>query len=214
MTIRCLVCDHNDAGHRHACDQCVTKTQRQLRELETYDAVLYVFTTPSRNGIPSRGAPGYGSRSPARDDVIVATDLRSKGDPLGPDDTEQPILSIPAGVHWIANGVRHELQPTTPMPPRWTVTTEVAYLLGQLPNVAMCTWVDRFAGMVSKLHKQARALAHDQPPRPLGTCLGVDCGGLVYQTWRGDIEGARCSTCLRSYTGLDLVRLSVAQEAS
>jgi hypothetical protein len=208
MTVRCLLCDQRDAGHRYACDHCVTGLQRQLREIETYAAVLPILAQPGRSGMPSRGAPGYGSRSPANDDVIVAMDARSKGDPLGPDDTTSPIISIPAGVHYIANGVRHEQGWVTPL--RWTITSEVAFLLGRVPHAAMHQWVTTFATMVGKLHRQARALAHDQPPRPLGVCLGVDCDGQVYPRH----DGARCNTCLRVYTGLDLARLGAAQEAT
>lgn len=211
MSIRCLVCDHHDAGHRYACDHCILKIQRQLREIGTYWDLLPHLATPIR-GATGRGTPGYASRSPARDDVLVALDIRSTGDILGPDDVDEPLMSIWAAVDHIVQWVRR----SDPSPPRWGGGT--GYLRSRVQYVVMTKDITVLAHQVSRLHNQLRALAHDQPPRPLGTCLGVDsdgeCGGNVYQTWRDQQEGARCTRCLRIYTGLDLVRLSVAQEAS
>jgi hypothetical protein len=210
MTIRCLICDHNDAGHRYACDHCIQKTQRQVREIGTYWNLLTTTAMhePTR-GATGRGTPGYTSRPPARLDVIATLDIRSTGDIHGPDDTDQPIVSITAAIHHITTWINT----TTGQP-----GSGYGYLLGSVHHVAMTRHIARLASEVSRLHRQLRALAHDAPPRPLGVCLGVDaageCGGAVYQTWRDQVEGARCSRCLRVYTGLDLVRLSVAQEAS
>lgn len=205
--ITCLICDHNDAGHRYACDDDIAKIQKQLREIGTYWDLLSRFPTfrePTRNAT-GRGAPGYTSRPPARLDVIATLDIRSTGDILGPDDIEQPIVSIRAAIRHIATWVNEVTGLSG---------SGYGYLLGSVQRVAMTRSIERLAAEVSHLHRQLRALAHDAPPRPLGTCLGVDCGGNVYQTWRDQVEGARCSRCLRTYTGLDLVRLSVAQEAS
>lgn len=204
MSIRCLICDHNDAGHRYACDDDIAKIQRQLREIGTYWDLLPRLTAPTRNAT-GRGAPGYTSRPPARLDVLATLDIRSTGDILGPDDIEQPIVSITAAIRHIATWVNA----ITGLP-----GSGYGYLLGSVQHVAMTRSIERLANEVSQLHRQLRALAHDAPPRSLGTCIGVECGGAVYQTWRGELEGARCTRCLRIYTGLDLVRLSVAQEAS
>lgn len=210
MSTLCLVCDHQHLGHRYACDDCVIRLQRKLREIDIYWDILAceAMHEPSR-GTTGRMSPGYSSRSPARDDVLVALDIRSSGMVFGADDVDQPTVSITAGVDHLAAWVRdHTDQPCSGL----------YGLLTAVPYAAQCRDVHEFAGWITRLHNQLRVLAHDQPPRPLGRCLKVDrdgdCGGDVYPTWRGEEDGARCSRCGRVYTGLDLVRLSVAQEAS
>jgi hypothetical protein len=206
MSITCLVCDHQHPGHRYACDDCVLKIQRQLRELDTYWDLLPHLVQPTRSAT-GRCSPGYASRPPGRLDVLVALDIRSSGDVYGPDDTDEPLVSLPTGIDYITAWVRK----LDPSPPRWG---GIGYLLSRVPHVAMTQSIALLASQVRILHSRTRALVHDQPPRPLGVCLGVECGGDVYQTWRDQEEGARCTRCRRIYTGLDLVRLSAAQEAS
>jgi hypothetical protein len=215
VSIQCLLCENRDAGHRYACHKCETGLQRKLRHLETY-ASWFLTAEPYR-GAPGRGAPGYGSRSPARDDVIAAMDIRSDGDVFGPDDSPTPIVSIPGGLRYLATWVS-QMDGSRGSAPK-TVRGCVAYLLGRVPHLAMDKKIKTFADQVNILYSQARALAHDQPPKPLGNCMVVDCTGKVFplqvqrdMDTRGD--GARCTTCLRPYSGLDLVRLSVSQETS
>lgn len=204
MTIRCLICDHNDAGHRYACDNDLLKLQHHLRDLDTYWDLLPLLAAPTR-GATGRGSPGYASRSPARDDVLVMLDIRSSGDVYGPDDLDDPLVSLPTGVAHIVTWVRQ----LDPSPPRWA---GIGYLLSRVPHVAMTTHIALFASQVRILHGRARALAHDQPPRPLGTCTAAECDGAVFQTWRDEGVGARCRACSKIYTGLDLLDLPVAQQ--
>lgn len=212
MTTKCLLCPDGDAGHRYACHRCTTGLQRKLRHLETY-ATWYITPMPYR-GAGGRGAPGYSSRSPARDDVIAAMDIRSDGDVKGPDDSPTPIVSIPGGLRHMATWVcrMDESRDTVPK----TITECVAYLLGRVPHLAMDRQIEMFSFQVNVLYSQARALANDRPPGPLGQCLTVTCGGkvLVRNDRDGLPDGGKCEACLRVYTGLDLVRLSAAQEAS
>jgi hypothetical protein len=216
MTADCLVCGQRDAGRLYACDDCIDLIRRRLRELETYALVLAVTLTPLRTGT-SRRAPGYGSRSPARDDAIVMLDLRSRSGGEGPDDEDEPPRSILGGLAQIADWIREEQDVSRPSGPP-ILSREVGYLLGQISWCAGRQWVDELADDVHQLHVQARRLAGDAPPGPLGACIAVGCGGDVYaaslRTRDGREDGARCRACGREYSGLDLVRLQVAQEAS
>lgn len=216
MTGVCLCCEQNDAGRLYACDPCIDTIRRRLRELEQYVLILSITTMPLRTET-SRRAPGYGSRSPARDDVIVALDHRSRAGGEGPDDEDQPTRSLVGGIAALAAFVRDEQQLP---PPRGgpLLSRDVGYLLGHIVWCAGRDWIDELADDVHQLHAQARRLAGDAPPGPLGACIAVGCDGFVYaasiRTRDGREDGARCRHCGREYSGLDLVRLQVAQEAS
>jgi len=220
VSTMCLVCRERDAHHRYACAHCVRGLQRQLRELETYVAVLVVLSAPVRKGMDGV-AGGYGSRAPARDDVMTALDPRSGGgaavwrlrDPRDMDDA--PVRSVTGSIRGIACWIR-DVQDVT-SPPRWSFTSEIAYLMGQMDWAAMHSWIAELADDLTELHRQARVLARDQPPGPINGCLTVGCEGYVYPaTLRestGDThDGARCARCRRVYSGTDLARLYASQQ--
>jgi hypothetical protein len=235
MTI-CLCCDR-DAGHRYACHRCTNTMRRWLRDIEDYAVVLALTATPLRRGLTS-GSLGasFGPRSPIREDVAVFLDVRSRtlpprdhpgmdpadltADGLDPHvDDPNPIRSLPGSVHGIAADLRDRLDHTQPA--TWSLVSELHYLVGAIESCVHSNWVGDLHDDLRELHATARTLAHDQPPAALGTCLVIDCGGIVYPTTirhqdGTEEEGARClnSSCRRTYHGLDLVRLGVAQEAS
>jgi len=204
----CLLCDHRDSGHRYACHRCVRDAQRKLRELETYAAMLPGLTTPGR-GTPGRGTPGYGSRSPARNDVIVTLDLRSKPDGDGPDDEDNPPHSIPREVRRLACWLREEFDETHPR--RWTVSTEIAYLMTQIDRSACNQWIVELAAEIRALWTQARALAHDLPPRPLGPCPNTtdagECGAALFVPLYTDT--VRCRSCRRTWARDEWLNLAM-----
>lgn len=216
-TVKCAICDGE--SYRHACDVCLSSLRRKLREIELFAAWLTTPTllAPSR-GTAGRRSPGYGSRPPVRLDAIVLTDPRPRIDPPEVDeasgvgmDNDDHAWPIVATLSTLAGYIREARQHPTPR--RITLTAEVGYLLGQLDWAANQHGVAELADTIRRLHAQARTVARDRPPPPLGTCITVDCGGLVYPPPpRSDT--ARCNTCRRPYTGLDLVRLRTQQEAS
>lgn len=217
----CLVCTKKDAHHRYACPDCVRNIQRQLRELEDYAVILTVLTAPAVGANGSTRTPGYASKAPASADVLTAMDMRSGGgaavfrlrDPRDMDD--EPIRSIPGSIRGIACWLREDIGES--LVRKWTITTEIAYLLGKIEHCAGDQWIGELADDIHELWQQARALAHDRPPGPLGACLTVTCDGIVWPTSvreKGERhDGGRCKGCNRTYTGLDLVRLHSAQEA-
>jgi hypothetical protein len=208
--VKCVIC--GTGSHRHACDTCLATIRRRLREIELYHSWLHSpdLIAPTR-GTTGRRSAGYGSRPPLRLDVLVLTDRRSRLEPpyvdvdrgigVDVDDQALPILDT---IHTLASHVR--AAQGHPAPAMRRVYIEVGYLLGQLDWCASQPGIATFADHVRQLHAQARAVAHDAPPHPLGTCLAVGCGGQVYPPPpRRDTTS--CSRCHRSYTGLDLVRL-------
>jgi hypothetical protein len=206
----CLVCLRNDA-HRYSCDDCTNTTRRRLREIELYAQWLATpaMLEPTR-GTTGRRSPGYSSRPPARDDVLVMLDHRSRTEPTGPDDEDTPAWSILGTLYAVATYVRGHAHDHAPR--RLTLASELGYLLGRLDWCATQPWADVVLADVRQLHAQARAAAGDRPPNSLGTCTEPDCGGAVYPARLRDpdgsrYDGARCKRCGHPYTGLDLVRL-------
>lgn len=215
--MKCMIC-HNDDAHRHACDSCVTDIRRRLREIELFAAWLATPTmlAPIRGGA-GRRSPGFGSRPPVRLTALVMTDPRSRTEPppvdedrgigVDEDNGAWPILGT---LHILAGHIRQARE--HPAPARVSLASVIGYLLSQVDWAAGDPGVAEFAGQIRRLHTQARTVAHDTPPRPLGTCLSVGCDGRVFPPPpRSDT--AHCSRCDRSYTGLGLVRLRLAQEA-
>lgn len=219
---RCTCCKRNDAGHRHACTNCVTTMRDWLRDLEDYAAILAASAAPSPTG-PRTGSIGaaFGSRPPINTDIASFLDYRSGGgaavwrlrDPRDMDD--EPIRSLPGSIHGIAAWLRDEHDQEHPA--RWTLISELRYLRGQIDACAVESWVDELHDDLRELHHQARQFAHDVP-RALGHCLTATCEGLVFWVMRERagqrVDEARCVGCGRTYTGLDLVRLGAAEEAA
>jgi hypothetical protein len=216
VTATCIVprCNRGDsrpretADDRYACGNCVTALRHTLRGIEVYAALLTIMTLPLQ-GRGERRSPGFGSRSPARDDVIVALDYRSRTAGDGPDDETTPTRSILGTLHQLASWVRDEQDITAPR--EITVTTEIGYLLGGVEYAAHQNWVDEFATDLRELHAQCRRLAGDQPPRPIGRCPTLvgdaECGTPLYTPVRG--EDIHCAGCGRVWPKAEWLRLAM-----
>lgn len=221
MSYQCLTCGR-DAGYRYQCHRCTDNARRWLREIEDYAAVIVSDMDPDRGPMVGSIGAAFGSRPPLSVEKATLLDFRSGGgaavwrlrDPRDMDD--EPIRSLPGSVHGIACWIREERGEDEPR--EWTLVSELRYLRGQIEGCALEQWVDELHEDIGELHRQARRLAHDVPPGELGHCLTVTCDGLVYPALvrdsQGEHDGGRCSGCERTYTGLDLVRLGVAEEAS
>lgn len=204
-------CDR-DARHRYACDTCVDRTRRHLREIEHYTTIIRHTKQPGRGNAGTRRAPGYSSRSPADDTKITADDYRSRSTGEGIDDRDD-VMSIVGTVHGIALGLREELEMT---PSRDTdFAQEIGWLLGKIDWCATQPWAGDIADNIAELHAQTRRLAGDGPPSAVGPCLRPGCGGTVYPALiddphdprHGRVDGGRCQTCRRTYNWPDLAQL-------
>lgn len=211
--MKCLLCAERESQERYACWDCVNDLLGVLRELELYISIL---SPVRRKGDGGRGAPGFGSSSPADDNVVAALDPRSGpgrwNEDLqspyysAPEDTEHWIRSIPGSLTAIASWIAGEREQGLIYPR--TMVRDLGYIRQSLHWCAEQQWVDELSTDLRDLHRQARAHAGDRPQAPLGECLTVTCGGQVY--WVK--TGARCTACRRPYDGLDLIRLGAAQQ--
>lgn len=202
-------CAH-DARHRYACDACVNRVRRHLREIETYTTIVRHTKQPGRGNDGTRRAPGFGSRSPANDTKLAADDTRSLSTGDGVDDRDD-VMSIVGTIHGITLALCEELG--EPCPERPDLTREIGWLLGLVDWCATQSWVGDVADNIAELHAQTRRLAGDGPPGPVGPCLRHGCDGTVYPALiddpqhprTGRIDGGRCGTCGHCYDWADLI---------
>lgn len=194
---------------RHLCPDCTETLRVRLRSCEDYIRIL--SAAPVR-GATSRRKPGYGSVSPARDDVISMMDRRSAITALSPDDEQDPPLNVVEVLGGWARIVDDECYGGTRRPA--TLGDALTTLLVSTEWMAAQPWIDECMTDLRNLHNQLRAVCGDSPPRSIASCnatfYGPTCGGPVFAVE----SGARCSSCAAHYDGLDLVRLRMAQEAA
>ncbi|SFO60173.1 hypothetical protein [Amycolatopsis rubida] len=216
---KCRVCRRADTSSvAYSCNDCVNRLIRLLREIVVYGTlVLPTMVAPVR-GQTGRMSPGYGSASPARDDVIAALDPRSlpgdvdeHGDAVmrRPDDAGSWVASIPGRLAYLANAIAEERDESRP---GGTITADADYIRANAWWLGGQEWVDDAVNDLAELHREAQDLAHDKPGKPIAACLTVTCDGQVF--WGGVGKAAQCRDCRRTYDGLDLVRLEAAQGAT
>lgn len=187
------------------CFPCSNRILRHLRELEDYLPTLSLVKTVK--SADSRGAPGFGSRSPANDTAIHHTDWRSGWDALDG-------LGAVATIHSWANAVREDR--AFQQPKHINLSTEISALRNNHAWIVCQPFVDEYARELREVYVAVRAAANDPVPQAMGKCINMlrtqVCGGTVYEL--SDFSGVKCSSCNRIYTGLDLDRLRVAQEGA
>lgn len=200
------------------CESCIDWVVRTLRDTEECIAELRPVKAKSGGGGVNPNA-GYESSSPAADHVLVMLDPRSKAVGVGrtltgPDDEEHPALSVDVLGGWA------ELA-GWPAGQR-SVRDAVSALLINHRWVTGQDWVVDYVDELTRLHRQAAAAIGDGPPAPVATCTqvyrGEVCGGGIVQWSRMQDDGhhgaggARCLACRKSYGGVELVRLRLAQK--
>lgn len=217
----CLCCGRSGAGHRYACHHCTQDMRRWLVELEDYVVILLATMGPLRSMDTGGIGTAFGSRLPIRADVATLLDYRSGAgaavfrlrDPRDMDD--EPVRSLPGGIHGIACWIREERGDSEPT--SWTLVSELRYLRTQIEECSFAQWVDELHSDLKELHSQARSLARDSP-RPLAHCLETTCEGMVFWVIKEEggkrVDEAKCATCQRRYSGTDLVRLGAAEEVA
>jgi len=195
----------------YACDTCVVRILRHLREIEIYTSIIRTTKQPGRGNDGTRRAPGYGSRSPANDTKLAADDYRTRSTGDGPDDQDD-VMSIVGTIHGINLALRDELgilDTTRGV----DLGREFGWLRAHIAWCAEHPWVADLADNIAELHAQTRRLAGDGPPPPVGQCLRDGCDGDVYPALiddpqhprTGRIDGGRCNTCGYAYDWNDLV---------
>lgn len=131
------------------CDPCAAELRTALLEIVELYALLDEALLPGVTEGSTRGSPGFGSRSPARDGVLSMSDPRSRqedeGDPL-------PVLDVLAS--W-ADNVRED----TGLVPREipeSVRREGGLLAGWLDHTASQVWA---VGILDKLTEARKAIS-------------------------------------------------------
>lgn len=187
-SVMCVVCPPKrarTADKGQACSPCLDRVQIWLREIDLYASVL----TPLKGSAPAgRRAPGFRSTSPAKDDVIVALDLRSRPYGDGPDDGDTKLRSILGTLHGLASEIRDEFnRPTPPEPP--TITSEVRFLTDWIDRRAEMDGFDEFTQDVRELRALVQGLSDLGDPvrsRRLGACPENHCKGTVFAETEGN----------------------------
>lgn len=93
----------------------------------------------------------------------------------------------------------------------WPTSVEgaAASLRANLPTIAGLPDVDTFDAELAWVRRHLRSAHGLSDPMPLGHCLSVDCGGMV---WPQPGKEPRCSHCGRRYGTLALARLKVQED--
>lgn len=116
-----------DQGYR-TCDQCLDRLRETLHEVTK--RYYKLDTRPGANAdLESRGAPGFGSRAPASEHIIVMRDRRSKSCEVAYDGTvytewqtvDDPDNDVEAWSRRLPKGVEGPLEP----PGKYTKAREV-----------------------------------------------------------------------------------------
>lgn len=195
----CLVCDRRTA--ENGALLCA-------RDLEGLVALLGELTVGHRALDPQpgagganggRGAPGFGSRSPARDAVLVLTDPRPQAfDPARP---EQP-AGIVCVLGWWADRAREDGLIPVRRGPR-TVDGEAALLVAHVDQVARRWWVGEMVTSLRHAVRHVRLVRGQlEPTVPIGQC--PKCSGQIRARSWG--RQARCQGCGMDWAGEQQLR--------
>jgi hypothetical protein len=163
----CNGCDQRPATHESlTCQRC------RQRLVDLLDEIARGFPrldpTPGAAGITGApGAPGFGSKSPARDDVLVLTDRRRQAhDPEQPRNASSLLRTV---AHWAdtlrVDGLLDRLDG-----PR-TVAGECEALASAAGTLGRRWWFgDMLANLEAAAQHMRRALDEVEPTIPLGRC--------------------------------------------
>lgn len=210
---RCLLCPpprdgrswrHADPGYR-TCSACLDKMRDRLTEIRRRWAVLDPRPGAAGN-YGSRGAPGFGSRSPAVDHVVAMRDERSNrlarvwlgGDGRVHRESERPPLSVLAELYSLAWHVADARRMTLDAR---DVDPLIRWLDGQLDWVTRQLGVQAADRVLRELVAQLRPLTGEPGAKRVGSCPNVldegehtrECAAPLYAPLRGD--EIRCGAC-------------------
>lgn len=194
-----------DPGYK-TCASCLDRIRDLLKDINR--RYLLLNPRPSASGDNTRGAPGFGSRSPASEHIIAMRDRRSSPIArtwLGRDgrlhqESEHPPLSVHGVLDTIAWDIAEARQQHGP-----DERSDVHHLTRYID--VNLDWATRQAG-IAEVDQQLRALTAQLKPvtgepgrRHIGLCPVVidegehtrECGARLYAPLKGDeIECRAC----------------------
>lgn len=194
----CLSCDRRPASVGLLCERDRDSLAADLTALRRHYARLDPVpgTGSARGGRP---APGFGSRSPARDSVLVLTDPRPQT--FDPDRPTEP-AGIVRVLGWWADAARDAGLVPQRTAAR-TVAGETAALAAHLDRIAGQWWIADLLEAVRAAVGHLRTVQGElEPTIPLGAC--PHCGQAVRARSWG--QRARCSGCSAQWAGLAQLR--------
>jgi hypothetical protein len=218
-----------DAGYR-TCSDCLDRVRERLAEVGTRYAALN--PRPGAQGTDGGPRPpGFGSRSPASDQVVAVRDWRSSrvartwrgGDGRIHRESQRPPLSVLAELFTLARHVADARGLGGPM--RLTVADIARWLDGQLDWVSRQAGVVEFDRVLRELVGQLRPLTGEPRPKRVGECPNVlqidgaegehtrECATPLYAPLKGD--EIRCWACGHRWPREEWLRLGkILQVAS
>lgn len=195
----CVACDRRSAEPESLlCARDLEQLVALLGELAvSYRALDPAPGSGGANG--GRGAPGFGSRSPAREAVLVLTDRRFQAfDPTRP---EQP-AGIVCVLGWWADRAREEDLLPARRTPR-TVDAEAHALVSRVEQLARRWWVGEMITALRHAVRHVRwARGQLEPTVPIGQC--PSCTGQIRARSWG--KQARCQGCGMDWAGEQQLR--------
>lgn len=216
-----------DKGYR-TCSVCLDRLRDELREIP--DRYRILNAVPGASGDHGRGAPGFGSRSPAADHIIAMRDPRSgNGDTAttwrGSDgrfhqETERPVRAVFTELDLIAwhivetRGLAHG-------PDQPTVDATARFLDNHLDWLTRQDDITDHATVIHDLAQQLRPATGEPGRRHIGHCPNqvvkpdesiTDCGAKLYAPLSSDT--IECKTCGRQWPRTEWLRLGTMLEAS
>lgn len=204
MTLCVLGCSDPGTGQAwpaepgwFACPRCADRLGVLLADVFERAAVLTdPEELPPGGDATTRGAPGYGSRSPARDDLLAHGDVRTKW-------TEDAGYGALAVLHSWARILREDHDAATPDGPA-TLSSEYGTLRWHWLKILGALWLDEFADELHELH--AQLCAADARDRPRTWRVGP-CPNVLqrYRTQLGQLVTIECGATLRLRLGSDTI---------
>lgn len=204
MSPLCRLCERVqvDRTFAFACTRCALRLGDTLAEIGRLYCRLDPM--PGRGAGVTRGAPGFRSSSPARDDVIVLTDPASKAGPDGPPSVRNALVG------WWEVAAEHDL--VRPPYRDATVGDAIRALADDatLDAAADYPWVVDFADELRILLGALRRVCGETEELiPIGECpepgdRDGQCGGMVRARRFG--ESARCARCGTTWSGRHALR--------
>ena len=205
------------------CSRCLDRLRETLREIPALYQPL--DPTPGANADGTRGAPGFGSRSPASDHVIAMRDHRSSRDAytwLGGDgklhkESERPPLSAYSVLDTIAWDIAENRG--IDGPGANTVHHLAQWVDNQLDWATRQPNIDEVAAPLRELLAQLKPATGERRAW-IGTCPNtLDegehtrlCAARLYAPLRGDT--IRCASCSREWPRAEWLRLGDLLDAS
>lgn len=214
-----------DRGYR-TCDACLDRIRDTLKDITRRYALLN--PKPGMSGEHGRGAPGFGSRSPASDHIIAMRDRRSSTVArtwLGRDgrlhqESERPPLSVHGVLDTIAWDIAEQRSLDGPSD-RADVPHLARYIDTNLDWATRQPTIVEVDQQLRDLVAQLKPVTGEPGRRHIGLCPNVldegevtrECGARLFAPLRGD--AIECGACRRVWPRSEWLRLGdLLQDAS